>query len=186
MTEEFRSVKEFKSEFNEWINLLSREGKVEDIDHLVVKAVLEECGANFLPKEKLLVLGEYTNKSKRPDLDIIWGKNRVDRFKEWTLDFIDSYEKSNGKALPALKPSGHKNSGMLQFFGELTAFAAGILPFETFKEYTEARRLNGKLWQEGRKDERIRIKVSTSDKPILLSSFPPEFPVEAWKKIKTL
>ena len=183
---EIPTGKETGSVFNKWIANFSETGKVSDIDSQIVKAALEECGANFPPKEELLVLGEYTNKAKRPGLDKVWGEERVDKFKEWTSDFIDSYEKSTGKLLPELKPSGIKNSGMLQFFGELTAFASGVMPFEKFKEYSEARAFNGEMWQKDRKDERIRVKVPTSDEPILLSSFPQEFPKIAWVKVQTL
>lgn len=183
---ETKTGEEVKSVFSKWIEDISKIGKVNDIDHLVVKAVLEESSANFPPKEKLASLGEYTNASKRSGLDIVWGENRVNEYKKWTLEYVKSYEEVTGKLLPKLKPSGSKNSGMIQFFGELTAFASGVMSFETFREYTEARALNGKMWEKDRKDERITIKVPTSVEPILLSSFPPGFPSKAWEKIQTL
>ena len=84
------------------------------------------------------------------------------------------------KRLPELKPSGGKNSGMMQFLFELTALASGEMPVKSFEEYTESRVKNGKLWSENRSNERVRVKVPTSEEPILLSSYPPEFPEKAW------
>ncbi|MEK7188511.1 MAG: hypothetical protein AAB685_01505 [Patescibacteria group bacterium] len=114
----------------------------------------------------------------------IWG-SRLDEFKKWTEGYVKAYEGEKGQLLPELKPSGVKYSGMVQFFGEVTSYAAGEIDFETLKVHLEARAKNGRLWEEGKREERVRIKVSTSDKPILLSSFPPGFPAVAWKKIES-
>lgn len=185
MTEN-KERKDLNSQFNRWINNFTETGKIGKIDRLIVRAFLEECGANFPSEEKMISLKEYTNKAKREGLNIVWGIERVDDYKKWTLKYIDSYEKKKDKILPALKPSGIKNSGMVQFFGELTAFAADFLTFKEFRDFSEARHFNGKMWEENRKDERVKVIVPTSDTPILLSSFPPEFPSEAWEKIKSL
>lgn len=79
-------------------------------------------------------------------------------------------------------PSGHKNSGMLQFLGELTACAAGKLSQEVLEERLSARAANGRAWVEG--GNRIRVTIPTAKESKLLSSFPPGFPVLAWEEIR--
>lgn len=171
-----------RNEFSLWLQALAETGVVNEVGQSLVRTVLEFYGANFdLESEARASLREYTNKGKAPGLQAVWG-SKFNDFKAWTRTYVEQYE-ATGKTLPALKPSGRKNSGMIQFFGELTSFAAGELTFDDFKRYTEARILNGRLWEEGKKDERVRVKVPTSEKPILLSSIPPGFIEAAWQEI---
>lgn len=169
----------------DWIHTISHERRVEEIDIVVLGDVLKEFGANFEDSEKLRPLSKYSNKAKRSGLDAVWGSDRVDAYKEWVKQWLEKYEAETGKPLPALKKSGIKISGMMHVLGELTALAAGEMPFADYKKYTEARALNGWLWQQGRKKDRVPVKVPTKDEPILLSSFPPSFPKAAWEKIKS-
>ena len=69
---------------------------------------------------------------------------------------------------------------MIQFLFDLTSFASGEYNFETYKKITETRVKNGKAWAEGRKEDRTRANTPNSDKPILISSIPTEFPNKAW------
>jgi hypothetical protein len=184
MTEKGETV-ETQVIVEEWIGAISTEGKVGEINPSLLREALEGSGANFEPTPELVALASYTNKAKRPGLNSVWGEERVEEYKSWAKAYVEEYEAKSGKPLPELKPSGSKTSGMIQFFGELTAFASGKTNFSDYKTYTEARALNGRLWQEGKKDERVRVKVPTSKSPILLSSFPPGFPVAAWEKIKS-
>lgn len=176
-----------------WIAQISENGTVGEIDHGLLKEVLESFGANFeVGEDARKSLGKYTNKGKAEGLVAVWGGNVVADYKEWAKRFVEEFEnKESSRPLPKLvlksdpgSSSGSKTSGMLQFFGELTAFAAGVMSFEDFKKYTEGRALNGHLWQEKKGDERVRIKVPTADEPILLASFPPGFPSRAWSKLK--
>lgn len=169
-----------------WINNFSETGKVKEIDPDVLKGVLSYFGAELeLDEESLKPLSQYTNKAKRPGLNNVWGKEKVDEFWSWIDQYITEYESQTGKLLPKLT-SGQNFSGMRAFIGELTALAAGQMSMEDYKKYTEARIFNGHCWQEDRKNERIRIEVPTKDEPILLSSYPPEFPKAAWEHIKTM
>lgn len=168
----------------EWISTLSEEGKLEQIDRMLLKDVLGAFGANFeVSEEAKTSLGEYTNKAKASGMEQVWGL-KYDEYIKFTAEFIRSHEESRGTSLPALEKSGVKNSGMIQFLGEITAYAAGSLDFESLKLFLEARIFNGKAWADGRKEDRVRVKVPTAEKPILLSSIPPEFPKAAWERIK--
>ena len=172
-------------EVNNWLSDISKTGQVKEITHYNVREVLESFGANFnIGVEKLSLLDEYTNKAKAPGLRAVWGDFFQD-YKDWTNEFIKNYEKENKTTLPALKVSGKKNSGMIQFLGELTGFAASKINYFTLKKYWETRLLNGKSWEEGKKDQRIRIPALSGEKPILISSIPPGFIESAWKKIKS-
>lgn len=179
---ERRPIEEAIAAVDQWIDLICG-GVVERIDRQVLKEVLEACGARF-EKEASRSLRKYTEKGKAPGMKLVWGE-RFEEYKKWVGEYIKVFEASPAhRELPKLLPSGRKNSGMIQFFGELTAFAAGSLSFANFKKFTQARAENGLLWQLGRSRERIRIKVPTAKEPILLSSFPPGFPRDAWDKIK--
>lgn len=172
-----------EAEVNNWLSDISKTGQVKEIVHYDIREVLKTHGANFnIGIEKLSFLDEYTNKAKAPGLKAVWG-DFFQEYKDWTNEFIQNYEKENKTILPALKESGKKNSGMIQFFGELTGFAAGRINYFTLKKNWEARLLNGKLWQEGKKDQRVRIKIIGNEKPILPSSVPPGFIEAAWEKI---
>jgi len=169
----------------EWISTLSEEGKLEQIDRMLLKDVLGAFGANFeVGEEAKVSLGKYTNKAKAFGMEQVWGL-KYDEYIKFTAEFIRSYEASKGISLPALERSGVKNSGMIQFLGEVTAYAVESLDFEDLKLYLEARVSNGKAWEDGRREDRVRVKVPTAKEPILLSSIPPEFPKAAWEKIKS-
>lgn len=185
MEEKLNNKKEQEiAQVGDWISTLSHERRVGRIEPEVLKGALVECGANFEISEKERdSLGKYSNKARSNGMRAVWG-DRFQDYKDWSVQYIDDYE-STGNTLPALQKSGRKNSGMIQFFGQLTSFAAGELSFEDFTLYTESRALNGWLWRKGRKDERVRVKLPTSENPKLLSSFPPEFPSTAWEKIKS-
>ena len=179
MTEKLRKIdiEEKRAVVVEWITKFAETDEIREIEVEALKKTLSSCGADFEQNpETLMLLGEYTNKAKRPGLDAVWGNETIDGFWHQIGLFIEGHEIETGIELPKLKKSGHKFSGMRQFFGEITAFAAGQLDFETFKKYSEARIMNGRKWQEGKKDERIRVAVPTKDKPILLSSYPSEYP----------
>jgi hypothetical protein len=179
------SVEQKTETVEKWISALSEEGKLGQIDRMLLKDVLGAFGANFeVGEETKTSLEKYTNKAKAVGMEQVWG-SKYDKYKKFTLEFIRSYEESKGVSLPALKRSGIKNSGMIQFFGEITAYAAGSLDFESLKLFLEARVLNGKAWADGRKEDRVRVKVPTAREPILLSSIPSEFPEAAWKEIKS-
>ena len=184
-----RKITEGKEiEVSSWLSDISKTGQVKEITCYDVREVLKSFGANF-NKEKIGIeifslLDEYTNKAKAPGLKAVWG-DFFQEYKNWTNEFVQNYEKENKTTLPALKRSGNKNSGMIQFFGELTGFAAGRTNYFTLKKHWENRLLNGKLWQEGKKDQRIRIPIIGSEKPILIASIPPGFIEAAWEKIKS-
>ena len=166
-----------------WIGSFLK-GEVGEVNVQVLRSALVEIGANFeVEEETLNALGQYSIKAKRPGLDAVWGKARVDEYRAWVKTWVYDFEQDIGTPLPALKRSGSKISGMLQFFGELTALAAGQMTFEDFRKYEEARMKNGLYWLFD-KDQRIRIKVPTAQKPIRLSSYPPGFPHDAWKYLK--
>lgn len=186
MTEKPNFIESIESKaviVGKWIKNMGETQKVGEIPVGILRDVLTHYGADFvnLSEEAKESLRGYSEKEKVVGVRAVWGNEFVNEYKEWNKSFIDEYESdSRNKRLPELKPSGRKNSGMTQFLFELTALASGEMPSKTFKEYTEARVTNGKLWAENRSEERTRIKVPTADEPILLSSFPPEFPEKAW------
>lgn len=179
---ERRPIEEEIAAVGQWIDLVSG-GVVECIDGQILKEVLEAHGARF-ETEAIRSLRKFTEKDKASGMVLVWGE-RFEEYKKWVGGYIVSFEASPAhRELPRLMPSGRKNSGMLQFFGELTAFGAGAIPFEEFKALTQARAENGLLWQLESSKELIKIKVPTAKEPILLSSFPPGFPRACWEKIK--
>ena len=168
-----------------WINRLNEKGEVRRIPRIAVRIALEGCGANFkLTEEEKESLAQYTNKAKARGMRRVWGKWFAE-YKKWGDKWIENYEEKTDQQLPALKASGKKTSGIRQFLGELTAFAAGEMSFIDLKEYWEARLLNGKLWEEGRREDRVRVQVPTKKEPILLASIPPGFVQAVWGKIKS-
>jgi len=185
MEEKLNNLKEEKTaQVGDWISTISHERRVGRIEQETVKEVLSEFGANFeINEEERASLVEYSNKARSIGMKAIWG-DRFQEYKDWTVKYVKDYEQDNDP-LPALKESKSKNSGMIQFFGQLTSFAAGELSFEEFTRFTEARALNGWLWKQGRKDERVRVSLPTTEETKLLSSFPSEFPSAAWKKFQT-
>jgi hypothetical protein len=189
MAEQFREmeIEEKKAAVNEWVASFTETGILGEMDPSLLKDVLASSGADFeQSSENLASLGEYTNKAKRLGLNAVWGKETVDTIWKQIDNYIEEYEEQTGTTLPKLVGFGCKFSGMRQYIGELTAYAAGQLSFKNFKKYSEVRIFNGKMWKQGRKDERIRIKVPRSNKKILPSSYPPEFPQKAFEIINSL
>jgi len=188
MTEkkETHSIEEKCSHVDSWINKLVESGKMEKINPGTVREVLESHGAEFtISPEAETSLARYTNKARAEGMRAVWGE-KFNEYKLWTKKHVQQYEKNpENTPLPALKRSGRKNSGMIQFFGQLTSFASGQLSLEDFKHYTETRISNGQCWAEGKRQDRARVKVPTITEPILLSSIPPKFPKAAYEKISS-
>ncbi len=173
--------------FNEWVNDLCESGKVKDIDTQLLKSVLEPMGANFenLTESDRKSLQKYSNKGKRQGLEAVWGKEKVDIFKGWVIDeYIPYIEKKVGRELHTLwdKKTGTydniKHSGMMQFFGELTAFAAGEMPVVDYRRLTEDRIRKGKKWEYGDRYEPY--------KPSKHASFPVDFPRKAIDRLSAV
>ena len=163
--------------FNDWIKNLCQNGEVKDIDMQLVRSVLEPMGADFdhLTEADKESLGKYSNKGKRQGLDAVWGKEKVDIFKSWAIDeYIPYVEKKAGRDLHTLWDKKTKtfddvkHSGMMQFLGELTAFAVGEMPMEEYKRLTEDRIKKGKKWEYSDRYEPY--------KPSKHASFPIDFP----------
>lgn len=172
----------------DWVKNISEHQEVKEIATDILKDTFESFGANFeITEEEKESLGGYSEKQKAEGMHAVWGE-KFKEYKNWIKEYILDYETRTGKILPELKPSGRKNSGMIQFLGELTSYAAGEIDFDTFQKYVETRAKNGLAWEENRKGDRIRIKVPTSDKEegILPSSFPPEFPIKAFEFLSYL
>lgn len=165
-----------------YISDVEEDGFAKTIPQDVLKAALIALGAKEPDESALKSLSKYSNASKADGMRVVWSED-FSIYKKWAKAYVSEYEARQGISLPALKPSGIKTSGLIAFFGELTAYAFGAIDWETFEKYSNARRFNGDMWEQGRKEERIRVEVPTSEKPILLSSYPPEFPLEAWKFI---
>ena len=85
----------------------------------------------------------------------------IEQKREMVGEQIGNYEKS-GKILPLvykknedpLALKARKNSGMHQFLYELTSFASGGFNFEKYKNYTEIRVGNGRLFEIDKKKQR--------------------------------
>lgn len=165
--------------FNRWLNKLSVEGKVEDIEPSVIRFVLEGVGANFeIGEDARESLAKYSNKGKRRGLEAVWGSTKMDTFKNWVLtEYIPYIEKAAGRELHTLFDKDTqtfddvKHSGMMQFLGELTAYASGAMSFEKYQRITENRYAKGKKWQYGNREE---IYVPSKN-----ASFPVDFPRKA-------
>jgi len=179
----------------DWVANISEKQEVGEMPREILKEVEKSFGANFeigeVAKESLK---GYSEKQVFEGMKEVWGE-KYEEYKKWiNEDFIPNYEKQIGKELPALVkqkdstsltlPSGRKDSGMKQFLIVLTRKAAGTISDEDFKSDIETRIKNGVAWSEGRKDDRVRIKVPTAEKPILIGSFPKEFPVKAFEWLK--
>jgi hypothetical protein len=178
----------------DWIIDISKIGQFKEIHQPDLRSVLESFGANFnLSETEKESLKGYSEKQRSKGVKAVWG-NKYDSYNQWTKNYIQEYEQQTGKILPSLvrqsnspsskEPSRRKNSGMKQFLNDLTCFAAGELSSENFALYTETRIKNGIAWSEGRKNDRVRIPVPNSTKPILVGSFPPEFPQKAFDWLK--
>lgn len=171
--------------FDEWVKNISENQEVGEIDPMLVKGVLESYGANFEISENAKAsLSKYSNFAKKEGLDAVWG-DKLDSFKKWAIEvYIPQVEKRVGRELHTLwdkKTETYdnvKHSGMMQFLGELTAFAAGEMPLEKYKKLTENRINKGKKWEFGDPYEPY--------KPSRNSGFPVDFPVKAMDIIKVV
>jgi len=168
-----------------WIAAFSETGQLGEMDRDLLRAVLEAHGAKFseITPEVQASLQKYSNKGRAEAMRHIWGE-RFDEYKIWTNEWVADYEERTGQTLPALTKSGRKNSGMIQFLGEITAYAAGELSYEHLKLRLETRLYNGLAWAEGRREERKLISKPGTEKLFRPSSIPPGFPTDAWEKIK--
>ncbi len=178
----------------DWIIDISKIGQFKEIHQPDLRSVLESFGANFnLSETERESLRGYSEKQRSKGVKAVWG-NKYDSYNQWTKKYVQEYEQQTGQVLPSLQrqtnspspkePSHRKNSGMKQFLNDLTCFAAGELSSENFALYTETRIKNGIAWSESRKNDRVKISVPTSSKPILIGSFPPDFPQKAFDWLK--
>lgn len=167
-----------------WINRMATEAVVgREVTPVILKTVLAEYGANFDPQLDLESLAGYTNKTKRKGLENVWGEARVKGFLNWAKSIcVPTYERKYGHELPTLYDpvtktfDNVKYSGMMAFFGELTAYAAGKKIFEDYAELTERRMIKGMEW--------IPRKPGEPYKTSKHSAFLPEFAKDAWNYIK--
>lgn len=174
-----RPFEERLAEVSDWIVRIGKDGTVNEIDPQLVKGVLEGLGANKeISDEERTSLGRYSSLNKRLGLNAVWGKEKVDAYKEWVkTDFIPNYEKKVGRELHTLwDPKTQtfdniKHSGMMQFLGELTAFAEGVLPIEEYRRLTEDRIRKGIKFEKENPNEQYI--------PTKHASIPPEFPQKA-------
>jgi hypothetical protein len=181
-----RPYEERYAEVTDWIKTIGETGTVSEMDPDLVKGVIEGMGAN--PKVSELAkesLARYSNYYKRPGLNAVWGRIRVKAFIRWARkDFIPKYEQKTGRELHTLwdkKTKTYDNikySGMLQFLGELTAFAEGQMSKEEYKRLTERRIEKGRKFAYGDPYEPYQ---PSENAPI-----PPEFPLEAWNYLRSL
>ena len=199
--EKWPTVEEETAVVDGWTDQLSETGEVGDLDRGLLRRVLEAHGANLeIGESERNSLGRYSNKGKASGMRAVWGE-RFQGYKKWTKEYIDEYEAQAGKKLPALAKSGRKNSGMLQFLGELTAYAALVdetFPMSQLRVRTAARVFNGRVREQGNvaKEARFHIMVKSynliEDKdgrkrelPFAPAGFPPEFPKAAWEYLKS-
>lgn len=179
---------------NEWIGSFKVEPRsgadglteahidIEEIDTNVLRAVLTKFGADFNPeKEGFMKLSQPTNKHRRPGMNAVWGEDVIDNYNKWTVCWADSYEEK-GRRLPKLQQSGNRTSGMRHFLGEMTAYAAGVMPFEVYKERTEARMVNGYTYSRGLGKTATDFLPDNKKYP---GSIPSGFTEDVWNVIKS-
>lgn len=168
--------------FFEWVSDWAS-GNLNEPDIGKLRAAFIEFGAKpeNLNAAVLPSLKKYSNAGRAPAMRAIWG-HRFDLYKRGLPKFISDVEENTGVKLPSLtkngQPTGNKSSGMIQIFGELTALAFGAVTWSELQPYLSARRDNGVLWQEGKKDQRIKLVTPNApdEGPKLVSSVPPAFP----------
>lgn len=112
-------------------------------------------------------LSADTNAKRAKAMRLLWGHRFQTLFKAMLPQYIEQSEKSG--ALP--KTGDRKTSGLIQFFGILSAYAFGYMPREVAVEQLSIRLLNGILWKAERKEERVAVPY-TGKRP---SSFGPDF-----------
>lgn len=166
-----------------WMKKMAEEDVVEKVDEIAVDILLDELGAKReISANAEKSLGSYSNKASRLGMEAVWGKKRYKDFVDLFTEFIEKFESAEGNLeLPKLTESGKKDSGIKEFFHEFTANAYGLLSWDEFKDHTEVRLKNGKLWQEGKKKDRFKTDTPISDfKDKLIGSIPPGFFTYFW------
>lgn len=185
-----------------WVEVFAETGEVGFIERQALAEVLEHFGADFLDgsnperRRQLRTLAGHSNKDRASGMQAVWG-SRYDEYVAWTEGDVTQYEEGAGKPIPHITQKGreYKNSGMIQFFGRLTAFADGHFSWFDFKSYFEASAKNGRMVAEGAEGEKAkiwltewldkdgkRVEKTTQKRP---ASIPPGFPKVAWAKIKS-
>lgn len=201
---EDRPFEERVTEVDRWIFHYASEGSIGLLHPEVLKSVLSELGANFenLDGDGKKSLAQYSNKGKHLGMEQVWGSRRAE-FKVWTEGWVEAYEKRTGKELPKVvfgdgvtgekRPS--KTEGMRSFLGELTAYASGCMDFPNLVKILITRRYNFGKSKDQSAEEGGRRKITFpgynlsektgKEKPFAPASIPPEFPADAWDKIKS-
>jgi hypothetical protein len=198
-----RPFEERAAQVQRWIDNYASEGFFRLLHPEVLHSVLSELGADFenLDEEGRRSLAHYSNRGKHVGMEQVWGAKRAE-FRTWCEKWVKDYEKDTGRKLPKIvfkdeetgerRPS--QTEGMRQFFGEITAYAAGCMDFPSL-----ARRLGARHYNFGRpKDKseeeggRRRITIpgynldeEGKEKPFAPASIPPEFPPDAWDKMRS-
>jgi len=158
--------------------------KIPNPDQQLIKGILVDLGANFeISEEAKTSLAKYTNLGKRPGLDAVWGKEKIDGFKEWVkTDFIPQFEIRTGREFPSLYDrktdtyDGVKHSGSMQFLGEITALAADKMTSDDYKKLTRSRLSKGIKLE--------NMKPGDPYEPSRHSCFLPSFPQAALNYLK--
>ena len=187
MATENEQLEQDMIQIEDWLGRMDETKKVGPIDRDALDRVLNSLGAELEVDEgEEASLRKYTNLGSRKGMAAVWGEDRMVSFSKFCGNFVSAFESFQGNLeLPKLDSSGSKTSGMKQFFHELTSFAYGIMTYEDFALFTETRLTNGMLWQQGKKDERLRVATPTSGgKKILISSVPGSFVTTFWGWLK--
>jgi hypothetical protein len=190
MVNEHGVSEEGEQQVEDWLCVMSLNGEVGDVDTMALRGVLEGLGLNIDRLDEVedarKSLHKYTNGASRYGVAVGWGKKRVEEYKAWCAEQVEEIEEQSGMELPGLDESGSKVSGMLQFFHEITALAAGELSMAKFTKYMQVRLKNGQLWQDGRKGERIKVTtpISKGD-AVRIASIPPGFIPKAWEWLQS-
>jgi hypothetical protein len=71
-----------------WISAFSNydaDGNVEigEIDSRLLQEVLRGFGADFGEKPGITALGYYANRARRPGMNAVWGRSRIDEYNRW-------------------------------------------------------------------------------------------------------
>jgi hypothetical protein len=179
-----RSKSDFEI-FEDWVLTLSEKGRIAYLTPEWLLGFLVSLGANQkISLQAKYALGSKINSTMALGMGEVWGE-RFDQFMDWVKSYVMTYEE-NKRQLPFINRTRSKTHAMVQFFDELTAYAFGKIEFALFKEYFEDCILNGRLWEEWRRTERL-TQQSKSGTPVFIPSIPPDFPrclleyMRSWK-----